>query len=200
MLYPPRIKTAIPPNQHNLVEGWLTQLKYNDTRIIITPDNTIWNRHGAKLNYSTPPELQEQLHHLKNQLPPNTVLDGGLLHYKHPTHNNTIIIWDILQIDGKLNPDTYNQRHTNLLNTTTLKLTDFNQPKPYTLYILNNIHYTSELWETIKTHPTNTNPNNPNIEGIVFKKPQSKLKPMHSKENNNTWAVKSRLPTKKYPF
>lgn len=126
-IYPPRIEHATPRDKTDIFRTlkYHAQYKVNDTRLVIiieSPDDIqLWNRHGKKLDYTPPPELQEQLKKLAEYLGP-CVLDGGLLDAKHRAVKDTIALWDILaQNDQQLIGTTYVFRqellHKTLLDT-----------------------------------------------------------------------------------
>ncbi len=126
-IYPPRIEHVTPREQIDIFKSmkYHAQYKVNDTRLVIiieSPDDIqLWNRHGKKLSYTPPAELQEQLKKLAQYLGP-CVLDGGLLDTKHRAIKDTIALWDILAQNGKsLVGTTYSMRqdllHKTLLDT-----------------------------------------------------------------------------------
>lgn len=122
-IFPPRAQDAIPLPDATIFAnlGWIAQFKYNDGRCLIkyqpgeTPE--LWNRHGEKFrNYTAPDKLIQQLEtvHQKLGLSPAdwSLIDGGLLNDKHQAIKNTIVIWDILVLDGThLLGSTYRDRY-----------------------------------------------------------------------------------------
>jgi hypothetical protein len=130
-IFPPRPQDAIPLDEARLFAdmGWIAQLKYNDSRCLIKykpggiPE--MWNRHAERFRtYNAPDWLLDQLAKLHNRLGLSktdwSLLDGGLLDQKHSAIKDTIVIWDILVLDGlHLLGSTYEDRYNFLLNTLT---------------------------------------------------------------------------------
>lgn len=111
-IFPPRAKDCIKLEDAAIFAdmGWIGQLKYNDARCLIKfkrgGDIELWNRHGERFrNYTAPGWLIEQLEvvHQKLGLSKDewSLLDGGLLDFKHCAIRDTIAIWDVLVLDGQ---------------------------------------------------------------------------------------------------
>lgn len=234
-IYPPRSQDAIPVRDATIYAqlDWEAQYKYNDSRCLIKYNgNTIelWNRHAEQFrNYNAPDNLLDQLSHVRDKLGLSrdtwSLLDGGLLHAKHAAIKNTVVIWDILVLDGvHLLGSTYKDRHdflTGNLTTPTnswefggqdlgLKVTDdILIPRNYK----GNLAGTTDndgnqpgdawisLWEQVivpinQPYPTNS----PLLEGLVFKNPLGKLERGMREKNNSSWMCRSRVQTGRHRF
>lgn len=122
-IFPPRAQDTIPISETGIFAqlGWIAQLKYNDSRTLIKyqpgEPPELWNRHGEKFRtYKTPDTLTQQLEHIHQKLGLSktswSLLDGGVLDQKHNAIKNTIVIWDILVMDGlHLLGSTYQDRY-----------------------------------------------------------------------------------------
>ncbi len=122
-IFPPRAQDAIPLSAATIFAqlGWIAQYKFNDSRCVIkyqpgeTPE--LWNRHNEKFRtYQAPDSLIQQLEnvHTKLGLSKNSwsLLDGGLLDQKHAAIKHSIVVWDILVMDGlHLLGSTYGDRY-----------------------------------------------------------------------------------------
>ena len=130
-IFPPRAQEAIPISDATLFAelGWIAQLKYNDGRCLVKykPGGIIelWNRHAERFRtYSAPDWLLQQLEDTGHKLGLSqndwSLLDGGLLDQKHPAIKDTVVIWDILVLNGQhLLGSTYGDRYNWLLDTLT---------------------------------------------------------------------------------
>lgn len=243
-IFPPRAEDAIPRKDTEFLGkmGWNAQLKYNDSRCIIKylPDDKIelWNRHAEKFRtYTAPDSLIKQLQELRNILGLSkseiSMIDGGLLHQKHATIKDTIVIWDILVRDGEhLLGTTYKERYDFLTgNQISIK----NAIEPWTLTLpngktydlglkftgragtTNNIfmpsNHPSSHWDTLwdfvdsvnaiytRGKPGDTDYQiKPIIEGLFFKDPQGVLEMGFKQKNNDSWQMRSRVPTGRHLF
>ncbi len=122
-IFPPRAQDAIPLSETAIFAklGWIAQFKYNDGRALIKyqPGGPIelWNRHAEKFRtYNAPDRLTQQLEDVHTRLGLSktawSLLDGGVLDQKHAAIKNTVVIWDILVMDGThLLGSTYLDRH-----------------------------------------------------------------------------------------
>jgi hypothetical protein len=125
-IFPPRAQAAIPLKDACLFAdmGWKAQLKYNDARLLVKYGSSgkieLWTRHAEKFrSYTAPDWLISQLREVGGRLGLQkdswSLLDGGLLDFKHVAIRDTIVVWDILVQDGKhLLGTTYQDRY-NLL-------------------------------------------------------------------------------------
>ncbi len=199
-IYPTRpTKGSLPRHDYQLFQslGWKAQYKYNGTRthILYTPTREIqlWTRHAERIsNYTLPDFLEDQLLQIFNHYGPATILDGELLHHKHPHTSNQIAIWDIPIINGHHQiGTTYEHRYNQLPHTKEpynfnnhnigLKISE-NILKPNTL----NLENTQEIWkhiDTVNSPWTNQNGTvqSPLLEGIILKDYHAKLEPQRKK-------------------
>jgi len=102
---------------------YVAELKINDTRLELHKNDgkfTFTDRRGTKLTYTPSPDLIKQLE--KMNIPDNTVLDGGLLHFKWPHVKHCIVFWDVIKLEGKVpETNTYEERRELLEKVTGLK-------------------------------------------------------------------------------
>lgn len=120
-IYPPRARDVIPLSEAKLFAklGWIGQLKYNDSRCLIKyqPNHHVelWNRHQKLMqSFIAPDYLIDQLMAVKDKIGSDEwmLLDGGLLHNKHTAIKNTVVIWDVLVLNGRhLLGSTYGDRY-----------------------------------------------------------------------------------------
>ena len=218
-IFPPRPTKAIPRDQSQIYAdyGWLAQLKYNDTRILIKQSNgktEIWNRHAERIrSYHPPEELQESIQNLLKSLKANpnkvTLLDGGLLDQKHQAIKDTIVIWDILVHNDDYKIDTTYESRKQILND--LPSTEWvhqnhilgKQIQPgISIPIDYPSKYWDGLWEEIDTinKPHLTQGRGPLIEGLVFKDPNGTLDYGFQEKNNDHWNARSRVKTGRHNF
>lgn len=217
-IYPPRPQTAIPRGDYGLLTelGWIAQFKYNDTRCMIkyreNNSTQLWNRHAEMMRtFAANDELQEQLETIQQRLGKGYhLLDGGLLHQKHASIKNTLVIWDILVHNGQqLLGTTYQERY-NIIN-------NLQEGKPYTyqeITIGNKIttdifipqNFPPQQWDNCWKEIDKINQPfikqgiGPAIEGLVFKDPNGILKPGFQEKNNGDWQVRSRVTTGRHQF
>lgn len=220
-IFPPRAENCIPRNQADIYFnlGWKAQIKYNDTRLLIKylPNKVeLWNRHGMRINYTPPPELQEQLQTLKDKLYLNdwSLIDGGLLDAKHPAIKDQIVIWDILVKNGEHllgttyeeryaqiaaigdNPhhyDPYHKKHRTLDIGISIT-SDIFYPRWYDKEQYNN------LWNLVETANAPYPTTSPIFEGCVLKDPLGTLTVGYKAKNNTEWMAKSRVTTGRHKF
>lgn len=233
-IFPPRPSTAIPreASYQYANYGWQAQLKFNDARCLVKylPSPTgrandipieLWGRHGEKFReYNAPPEIIEQLRELHTalNLKPNewSLLDGGLLDFKHESIKDTIVIWDILVHDGEhLLGTTYSERY-NKLAAITSEPWYYHPPhrqheplavgRQITKRILMPENIPAADWDTAWTMidkanaPYLTQKRGPVLEGLVFKDPSGILESGWREQNNSDWLGRSRVTTGRHQF
>jgi len=228
-IYPPRPEQCLPRDQTDFLGemGWLAQLKYNDSHLLVKYSNSqieLWNRHGQRLNYTCPDWLQEQLQVLRVELGLAEngyhLLDGGLLDSRHRAIKDTIVIWDILVRNGEhLLGSTYQERYNNIaqkaeipwhFNNHKFGLTWGKSTTPNIFIPENWPHQTwSDLWNLItevNAPYTIGNPSDPNykisplLEGLVIKNPLGELGMGFTEKNNASWIMRSRITTGRHYF
>lgn len=226
-VFPPRAQEAIPISDAQIFADmdWTAQLKYNDGRCLIKYKNgevELWNRHAERFRtYRAPDELIDQLIEIRDRLGLSTtqtsLLDGGVLDQKHHAIKNTIVIWDVLAINGEhLLGSAYRTRYAHLHDRiSTQESWNFtNATGTYDLGIKitndvlmpRNINAKDwqDTWDTItkiNAPYTTGKPGDRNydckpvIEGLMFKNPDGKLEMGYKEKNNSNWLCRSRVMT-----
>jgi hypothetical protein len=240
-IFPPRAQDAIPLSEAAIFAnlGWIAQFKYNDSRCLIkyqpgqTPE--LWNRHAEQFRtYQAPDRLTQQLEEVHTRLGLSktawSLIDGGLFNDKHAAIKNTIVIWDILVMDGiHLLGSTYLDRYNFLkgnLDTGAswmfgqydfgIKISDdILMPRNYGGGTTTNDgnppgNTWKILWDEVITRVnepyTTGKPGDwnydckPVLEGLVFKNGEGKLTRGMKEKNNSEWMVKSRVQTGRHLF
>ncbi len=208
-IYPPRTKLAVPRTQCEIYsqKGWIAQYKYNDTRTLIKLRTNgrieLWNRHAQRLIYNAPIPLQEQIQTLRETLPGYTLIDGGLLHNKHKAIKDTLVLWDIIILCNEYQTKpTYQERHQKLINMTTGPYyhnnIEIGRCITDNIIVPSNHTQFTQAWATVDR--VNQPYEQPLIEGIVMKDPNSRLKRATKPINNNEWMVRSRVTTGRHNF
>lgn len=238
-IYPPRSTDAIPLTEAKIFAtmGWIAQIKYNDGRTLIKyqpgKPPELWNRHAERFRtYTAPNWLLEQLEHVATLLNLDqnqwTLLDGGLLDQKHQAIKDTIVIWDILVMNGKhLLGSRYKDRYDFLIGNLTTG-TPWHYTPPHkkhepldmglrvtdNILIPRNINPDPQTWQDtwdglITTanapyqigKPGDKNYDlKPVIEGLVFKNPNGELERGFKEKNNSQWMIRSRVETGRHRF
>lgn len=218
-IYPPRPSTSVPREENQFFNklGWMAQLKYNGSRCLIKhmPDNTIqlWNRHAERFRtYHAPEWLKDEIRQAiyKLGLKPNAyhVLDGELLDQKHSEIKDTIVIWDVLVLDGEhLLDSSYKLRYDALREG--LSTEESWHYKEYDLGIKLTDHvlmprcYYGEDWDQLWELVYKVNapfPDRPLLEGLMLKDPVGLLERGFREKNNGSWLVRSRVTTGRHIF
>lgn len=215
-IYPPRPEYNIPVESLPLFksENWAAQLKYNGTRLLIKikEDNSIelWNRHKRKLEAYTPTkELEEQLQSLKEIFElenENQLLDGELIHSKHPAMKHKIAVWDILVKNGThLIGETYENRYQSIKIFSSLENFTHNGHtigKKITedIFIPDLIKQEDweKEWERVKE--INRPYSQPLVEGLMLKDLAGKLEHGFKEKNNSSWQIRCRVKTGRHNF
>lgn len=217
-IYPPRPNTAIPREMSiklhtdptGMWDDWRAQLKYNDSRCVIKlrSDGAIemWNRHNERMSYNIPIPLEEQLYELHSKLGPGYhMLDGGLIHQKHPHIKDTIVLWDIL-VDNSQHQigTTYQERYSKLRSVATGGAYLYG-PHHLGQKITQDI-FTPNMWplqeaETAWDLVDAVNASGSIIlEGLMLKNPTATLGFGFTEKNNEDWMVRSRISTGRHSF
>lgn len=218
-IYPPRPNTAIPremstqlleSDNKSLWDGWKAQLKYNDTRCLIKlrEDGNIelWNRHAERLSYSPPVLMLDGLRHIHSLLGEGYhLLDGGLIHHKHPHIKNTLVLWDLLVLKGEhLIGTTYSDRYQHVLSLTTsdnyiYKGLDFGHSITDDIFVPSmwDLKEATEAWSVVDMANCDQSVV---LEGIMLKNTQAALQFGFSSKNNEDSMVRSRITTGRHIF
>lgn len=233
-IFPPRPTDAIPKEDTDTWGrlGWVAQYKFNDARCLIkyTPDGAIelWGRHAEKFrNYHTPDFLRDELATLRDRLGLQTneysLLDGGLLDFKHESIRDTIVIWDILVQNGQhLLGTEYITRYKTLIDAQCEwagnpphlwmyhpphgKHPDINFGRACSehIFIPENWAYKDwpTLWDTVDmvNTPYFAVGKGPVLEGMVIKDPKGTLQRGWQEKNNGDWMTRSRVTTGRHKF
>lgn len=220
-IFPPRTKICFPRSDATFLKGdhWQAQYKYNDSRCLIklTPQGTIelWNRHAERFRtYTAPPELISQAQEVFQKLGCTTysLLDGGLLAQKHPAIKDKIVVWDIIvHNEQHLLGTKYLERYQKILNVSTEETQKYIDKAGEIYEIGRNItqdifmptNNPQDNWENMWNTIDRINkyyPNNPLIEGLVYKNINGILQMGYKEENNTDWSYKSRVKTGRHNF
>lgn len=221
-IFPPRPDGAIPRTDNEIFRDldWVAQYKYNDTRCLIklleSGEIQLWNRHAERMRtYHTPLDLQEQLEALRTRedlgIRGYCLFDGGLLDQKHRAIKNTIVIWDILVLDGEhLIGTTYRHRYNKvhaLCSGESYKYSGHRLGNKITQDIFVPDLLTpgewNDAWKTVDeiNEPyLSTGEAGPLLEGLVYKDPEAELEFGFKEKNNSSWQARSRVETGRHRF
>lgn len=222
-IHPPRAETKLTIEATTAYADqaqYTAQLKFNDSHLLIWatgPETyTLWNRHKEPLKYTPTPELHTAILQVldKLQVKTWTLLDGGLLHNKHPHPwlKNKIALWDILvHNDEYLTGTTAQQRYTQLFTIAETSSTAYLPTKTKEVYLgywitpgiilPRNIPY--PLWRKTWDEDilvANQDWPNPCLEGLVIKDMNAKLKLSVSETNNSHMVTRCRVATGRHRF
>ncbi len=137
----------------------------------------------------------------------NNVIDCELLHSKHRAVKNSLVIYDILVRNGEhLVGTTYKERY-DFLHTASTDNWEFMghnigvllQPNIMLARSYEPVAWPS-LWNTVDAINKNFEPQSPFLEGVVLKRPSSKLEYGFAEKNNAFWNVRSRIETGRHKF
>lgn len=208
IIYPPRPKGAIPPDELDYYESlgiFCTQPKYNGSRnvIHILPDGQVfcYSRHHRKhLVYEMPEFVKNEIRNLPGlQKGIEVWLDSELLSKTTPTDTkNKIVLFDVLQHDKYLflSPDQKGR----------LEILAKICGNPTKLDNMRGMGYT--VSDTILMAPTFyinfraefDKDRGPEVEGLVLRKINSTLDNFGQKEYEVNWLIRCRKENKNVPF
>jgi len=192
MIYPPRPKNQIKADSMKLFDNgaYIAQPKLNGSNCVIVIESesvSFFNRHKEKFAY--PPQIDFSPLSLTGR----TILNGEFLNKNQEPLNNAIVIFDILEWNGK-----------SLIGCTTeerLKRLDMyfgpQQKGEYITPLLPAIYRINNFYSDFRTKYDELI-SIPLIEGFVFKRKTGVLEPGHTENNNSGWQFKCRKPTKNY--
>ena len=206
-IYPPRSNTCVAitsDTAKNLAnsKAWIAQLKLNGQRNLIYhyPGGKIefYGRHNSRhLNYAEPDWLLDQIRdNINIDRDKFSVIDGELLHAKHPTMRNTLYLWDVLVLNGQYLLGTkYLDRYDMLFASC---LASSKQPGKFGPQISSNIVLAENImpeswgatWDKFKSESI--------IEGLVFKCANGILRNGFTESNNSEWQIRCRKSAKTY--
>lgn len=221
-IYPPRATTCIQRADLGILarQGWSSQLKYNDTHILLDYDGPnliyLWDRHGRHPNYQPTLALANELAAIGNNLtarhgPGRHLLDGGLLHDKHAAIKNTIVIWDMLVLNSKHQlQTTYKQRYEELLELLSGQRIEYRHKaagaERLGWRLSDNILipdvYEEREWDTAwgLVERVNASYPTPLLEGLVLRNPNGRLQLGYNQVNNSSWLCRSRVVSGRHRF
>lgn len=209
-MYPPRPKTAIPLDKINDYEhkGYVGQLKFNGTRTLVEMkpggEVKLWTRqrepHKA---YRLSEGMREDLCELHASVDSkkHLVLDGELMHSKTTGLKDCFIAFDLLvcedfhfigmsMLERYMILDDIMGNQEDRENQTGNKIAIYVREHMWLAETF--IYNLSDRFDRLK--------NMNEVEGMVLKRPEAKLERGHSEDNNSSWLVKARKPTKNYRF
>jgi hypothetical protein len=228
-VYPPRAVDAIPREATGIWAkmGWLAQLKYNDTHLLIDMEVKngginelgLWNRHKSPINLAqtgtyTQTILVPELSHLAAMFMADPdggegryYLDGGLLESRHVAVKGAIVIWDVLIRAGKNMVgtryiDRYNWLQKFIHPAHTYSHNGVILGPCFTDNIFLPVNYQPQDWERAWSEVETLNKPYPKpfLEGLFFKNPIGVLKPGLAEKNNADWLGRSRVCTGRHRF
>jgi len=205
-IYPPRPSTAAPfEDIVRYRDGrWEAQMKLNGTRniIAVSPGGEVgfWNRHKERHRAWQPPQRIMRLVSSRFACGKWVVLDSELLHSKHPSVKDTLYLFGALVLDGEyLVGETYEAAYNRLANVCEPKedvpgLGGFVAEVDRGLWLARMIRHDrwDEAWSVAAENPI--------AEGLVLKRVKARLEMGRSENNNGSWMIRCRKPTKNFQF
>ena len=195
-IYPPRPEGKILPSQLQEMEDtgeWLCQRKFNGDRCPIQFSDgkvVLWNRRGKKQKYRVPRSLLQALQALN--LSGECWLDSELM---HPRVEDTIVIYDVLQLSGKYLIGVSQLERLTTLNEVCRTPVDIH---PILGYSLGQGVFLAQSWESNFTDHFEESKDVEYIEGLVLRRKESCLTNFGSNEYEVDWQVRCRRSTKNY--
>jgi hypothetical protein len=185
-LFPPRPEKAIVPGliKSFQARGFCAQRKKNGTLQVISIDsnqNVIYRtRHNEENKAWTPlPEMASYFAGF-----PDSVLCGELLHSKHPSVKNTIILFDVLRWLGR--------DLTGITLAERLEILRWINPLTKSIQVIEtNYQDLFGLYNSLS---------DPLDEGLVLKNPKAVLRSCMRDGLNASWQVKVRKGTRNFGF
>jgi ATP-dependent DNA ligase len=171
-------------NQSN---DWMAEKKYNGGRLLlhyVDGQFQFWNRHSAKFNFQPNEELQKALSNLK--LNRYCLFDGELRNNKVIGVKQKVILFDIIIWEGELLRIPFSQRRK-LLESLQLPI----EGEPLGIVKQHKVDFNQLFEEVIKDEE---------IEGLVLKNLNGKLKVDRKSGQDSSWMLKIRRPSKNYKF
>lgn len=209
ILYPPRPKTTIPPNdllKYDKTNAWLCQYKYNGSRnlIQILPNNEVkvWSRHGrVHKKYSLPLKVRKEIQNLPGLVRGKEyLLDTELLNKtKEADTKNKIVIFDIL-VNGKYLFNSPNQiKRLEILNNLCGYPKELDSLRGIGYVISDNLWLAPHFNKDFVTH-FNEKADIGEVEGLVLRKRDSVLDNFGTKMYECRWMIRCRSSHRNYDF
>ncbi|MGI9571376.1 MAG: hypothetical protein ACR2PH_16915 [Desulfobulbia bacterium] len=197
-LYPPRPEKKIPASVLGFYEkrGWHAQVKKNGTCniIFVGPDGVLFKtRHNDDHRQWTPNKATVDFF---KQFPAWTVFVAELMHNKTKHIKDVNYINDILVYNGEyLVGKTYAERQELLQSIIPACIGE-----TYSHNIINENIWVAKNWSGDLTSIWDIAQKYDEDEGLVLKRPNSKLTHCFKNNSNSNWLVKCRKGTKNYGF
>lgn len=194
IIYPPRPKGKVPPNQLDIIEERNThviQRKFRGSRNIIhrATDGRIsfYSRHGrSHLKYKLPKFLALEIESLNFENGKEYWLDSELM---HPHIENVVILYDVLQA-GKYLYGVNQIERLELLSNICRNPKELSEPK-IALCVTKHV-WMAENWESDFSQHFNEFIHLDHIEGLVLRQKDSCLDDFGSKEYEIDWQIRCR--------
>ena len=212
-IFPPRPQMVLPFSECGVFEGmgWVCQLKFNDSRSLFKFEGgelSHWNRHGERFrDIVIPDHVRAQLFGIAGKFGSGTLLlDGGYLDRKHRITRDTIVLWDILVVDGMhLVGSTYSERLKILRSVAGSERFVIDQVGDVGQRVSDNIFLSEchaatnreSLWSWMYEINKKIGGGDLFLEGLVWKAMNIPLEYGFTADNNTDWLAKSRFKTKR---
>lgn len=171
----------------NQSEDWFAEKKYNGSRLLLHYINEkfeFWNRHSDKFNFQPNEELQKALSTLK--LNGYCLFDGELRNNKVIGVKQKVVLFDVIIWEGELLRIPFSQRRK-ILESLRLPI----EGEPLGIIQQHKIDF-NQLFDEVVSDKE--------IEGLVLKNQNGRLKVDRKSSRNSSWMLKIRRPSKNYKF
>lgn len=182
-------RTAQEFGQFSESSDWTAEVKKNGSRLVLQKDETgAWrfmNRHHSVMTYTPSPSVLDELNSL--DIPPDSQLDGELMHTRTKGVKHRIYFYDVYVLGGKKQRGILEKRRETLCDLIPLGLS----------HVMRSAVYEDDfegLFDLILESDVDED------EGLVLKKSSGKLKFNAVKSVDVPWQVKVRRPHKNYQF
>lgn len=210
IMYPPRPTTSIPPEKISDYEnkGYVAQLKFNGTRTLVEmrPGGEIklWTRHGEPHKaYKLSPGMEADLHELHESVNPDEylVLDGELMNSKTKGLKDRFIAFDILVCESLHFIGMSMLNRYRVLDEITGEQEEHEEEtgRKIAIYIRDHLWLAETFVYDLESNFKRLIDMD-EVEGLVLKNPDAKLERGHSENNNSSWLIRARKPSKNYKF
>jgi len=209
IFYPPRPETSLSPEKLADYEGkWLAQRKFNGTRTMIefAPSGIkLWTRHKEEHKaYKPSPAMAECLAMWHDVMGKDArhIIDGELLHNKTRNIKDVFVAFDVLVFDDQYLVGTkYLERYDHL--STELMGGEFEWEEVSGNHLA--LQFVPGLWLAENFYANfhaeyERHINLDEIEGLVLKKASAELDYGFKMNNNGSWLLRCRKPSKNYKY